>query len=164
MVVAVTGELIKSSIIRKVVASFQPAVVKIYKEPTLENLELPCFFIRTLDVDQTKRGRYYRLDYQMNLRYHIEDQGVNPNSILDGMGFKLLEYLSTISVPIFLGNYDNLGEPIMEDKPVKGTQMSYNIVDGILQLFVTYSIDVLPLPVATTRMEGINLELQINNG
>lgn len=164
MVVAVTGELIKSSIIRKILASFQPAVVKVFKEPTLENLQLPCFFIRTLDVDQTKRGRYYRLNYQMNIRYHIEDQQTDQNYILDDMGFKLLEYLKTIEVPIFLGHYNNLDEPIMEDKPVKGKQMSYNIVDGVMQMFVTYSIDVLPLPVATTKMEVINLDIQTNNG
>lgn len=164
MIVAVTGELIKSSVIRKIKASFLPTVVEVYKEPTLENLILPCFFIRTMDVSQTKRGRYYRLDYQMNIRYHIEDQRNDVNLVLDDMGFKVLDYLKTINVPIFLGNYNTSNEPIMEDKPVKGTQMSYNIVDGILQVFVSYSIDVLPLPVDAPTMEVINLDIQTNNG
>ncbi len=149
MVGEITGESIKSAIALKIRSSFavttgEPPITKyptIYKEKVVQDMKKPCFFIWVMDVSQEKlmRNNYERL-YQMNIRYHPEEKDPKTYETLADIGNKLLDYLTNINVPIFLGRYDGEGNPIEDSKPVTGRQMNYEIKEDVLQMYVTYKV------------------------
>lgn len=149
MVGEITGESIKSAIALKLRSSFaittgEPPITiypNIYKEKVIQGMKKPCFFIWVMDVSQEKlmRNNYTR-DYQMNIRYHPEEKDSKTYETLSDIGNKLLDKLTLIDVPIFLGRYDSDGEPIEDKKPVRGIQMSFEIKEDVLQFYVTYNI------------------------
>jgi len=145
MVGEITGESIKSAIALKLKSSFANTngspPITIYKEQIVQGFKKPCFFIWVMDVSQEKIMRnVYTRDYQMNIRYHPEEKDTKTYETLSDIGNKLLYELRTIDVPIFLGRYGTDGEPIEDKKPVRGIQMSFEIKEGVLQFYVTYSI------------------------
>lgn len=158
------GETVKSSIARKIKSTFDPNAPKIYKEPVLEGMVLPCFFIRTLNVSQTEHlGKTFIRDYQMTVRYHPVVLDVDINAHLEDVANKLLEHLNEINVPIFLGNYNSNEEPIEELKPVKGSQMDYTINEGVLQVFITYTLRMKTQGVVGTKLNTLDIDLEVLN-
>lgn len=149
MVGEITGESIKSAIALKIKSSFaitdgSPPITiypTIYKEKIVQGMKKPCFFVWVMDVSQEKlmRNNYTR-DYQMNIRYHPEDKDTKTYETLSDIGNKLLDKLTLIEVPIFIGRHDSGGEPVEDKKLVRGIQMSYEIKEDVLQFYVTYSI------------------------
>ena len=93
----------------------------------------------------------------MNVRYHPEDNDLKRYQTLADIGNKLLEYLTQIEVPIFLGRYDIEGEPIEDRKPIRGSQMSFKIVDDVLQVFVTYVVKMKMVEAALPFMETLDI-------
>ena len=162
----IIGETVKSAISLKIRSAFAttsgaPPVTTyptIYKERMVQGMIKPCFFVWTMDVEQEKlmRNNYERV-YQMNVRYHPEDNDLKRYQTLADIGNKLLEYLIQIEVPIFLGRYDAEGEPIEDMKPIKGSQMSFEIVDDVLQVFVTYVVKMKLVEAALPHMEQLFL-------
>ncbi len=162
----IIGETIKSAISLKIRSAFAttsgtPPVITyptIYKEKVVQGMIKPCFFVWTMDVEQEKlmRNNYERV-YQMNVRYHPEDNDLKCYQTLADIGNKLLEYLTQIEVPIFLGRYDTEGEPIEDMKSIRGSQMSFNIVDDVLQVFVTYVVKMKLVEAALPYMEQLFL-------
>ncbi|MFA5638825.1 MAG: DUF6838 family protein [Anaerovoracaceae bacterium] len=149
MVGEITGESIKSAIALKLRSSFAitngtPSITiypNIYKEKVIQGMKKPCFFIWVIDVSQKKlMCNNYTRDYQMNIRYHPEEKDSKTYETLSDIGNKLLDKLTLIDVPIFLGRYDSDGEPIEDKKPVRGIQMSFEIKEDVLQFYVTYNI------------------------
>lgn len=151
MIGEVTSEIIKSAIALKIRSGFAvtqgaPAVTTyptVYKEEVVQGMTTPAFFIWTMDEAQKQLmlNTYERV-YQMNVRYHIADDTPNAYEALTAAGHKLLEVLLSVDVPIWLGNYTTDIPPVpIEDKlPVHGRQMSFEIKEGVLQLYVTYSL------------------------
>lgn len=136
----ITGETIKSAMALKIKQNItldDGSSIRIYKETTRQGLIKPCFFIWTLDVDQTKlmNNNYLRV-YQMNVRFHAQDDIDNLYEKLCELGDKLLYVLSKIYVPI------RVDEQTVVDKPVIGKQMSFSVVEDVLQVYVTYTIKV----------------------
>jgi len=162
----ITGETVKSAISLKIRSAFAtssgtPPVTTyptIYKEKVVQGMIKPCFFVWAMDVEQEKlmRNNYERV-YQMNVRYHPEDNDLKRYQVLADIGNKLLEYLTQIEVPIFLGRYDNEGEPIEDMKPIRGSQMSFKIVDDVLQVFVTYVVKMKLVEAALPFMETLDI-------
>ena len=162
----IVGESIKSAISLKIRSSFaitsgEPPITiypTIYKEQMVQGMDKPSFFIWQMDVEQEKlmRNNYERV-YQMNVRYHPEDNDLKRYQTLADIGNKLLEYLTQIEVPIFLGRYDTEGEPIEDMKPIRGSQMSFKIVDDVLQVFVTYVVKMKLVEAALPYMEQLFL-------
>lgn len=166
MVGEITGESIKSAIALKIKSSFaitngSPPITiypNIYKEKIVQGMKKPCFFIWVMDVSQEKIMRnVYTRDYQMNIRYHPEEKDTKTYETLADIGNKLLEYLTQIEVPIFLGRYDNEGEPIEDMKPIRGSQMSFEIKEDVLQFYVTYSIKAKQLVDEVPGMESLEI-------
>lgn len=166
MVGEITGESIKSAIALKIKSSFaitngSPPITiypNIYKEKIVQGMKKPCFFIWVMDVSQEKIMRnVYTRDYQMNIRYHPEEKDSKTYETLSDIGNKLLDKLTTIDVPIFLGRYGSDGEPIEDKKPVRGIQMSFEIKEGVLQFYVTYSIKVKQLVDEVPEMESLEI-------
>lgn len=134
----ITGETIKSAVAIRIKNYFafegmpQP---KIYKEKLVQRMAKPCFFIWVMDVSQEKTGaNTFSRNYQINIRFHLPENTDKEYEVFAEVGNKLLEILATIDLEIV---DDVLGNVL---KPVRGKQMSFNIQDGVLQLFVTYAI------------------------
>lgn len=157
MVGEFTGEIIKSAIAKKLAAVISP-VPNMLKEGMPQDFPLPAFFIRTVEVSQTKLLReQYTRTYQMNVRYHPLVNDLKKNEALEAMANKLMHFLSWIEVPIFLGNYDLEGDPIEETKAVVGQSMDYVITDGVLQLFVNYKVSGKIPPTTAAAMGQLDL-------
>ena len=160
----ITGEIVKSAISLKIRSAFATTsgtplattYPTIYKEKVVQGMIKPCFFVWQMDVEQEKlmRNNYERV-YQMNVRYHPEDNDLKRYQTLADIGNKLLEHLTHIEVPIFSGRYDNEGEPIEDRKPIRGSQMSFNIVDDVLQVFVTYVVKMKMVAAALPFMQQL---------
>lgn len=156
----VTGESIKSAISLKIKSRFaqtsgEPPISiypTIYKEKVVQGMEKPCFFIWVVDVTQDKIARgLYTIEYQMNIRYHGQDDDPNAYSTLSDIGHKLLEALVSIDVPILVA------EGVEGTKPVYGKQMDFKIVEDVLQVFVTYSIRAREKSAEATNMNLLTL-------
>jgi len=166
MVGEITGESIKSAIALKIRSSFavttgEPPITiypTIYKEKVVQDMKKPCFFIWVMDVSQEKlmRNNYERL-YQMNIRYHPEEKDPKTYETLADIGNKLLDYLTNINVPIFLGRYDGEGNPIEDSKPITGRQMNYEIKEDVLQMYVTYKVKAKQLMEEVPEMEQLEI-------
>ncbi|NMA84751.1 MAG: hypothetical protein GX962_12925 [Epulopiscium sp.] len=170
MVGEIKGESIKSAIALKLRSGFAytnsdtpPITIypNIYKEKIVQGMKKPAFFIWVMDVRQEKlmRNNYERF-YQMNIRYHPEENDTTTYETLADIGNKLFEVLLTIDVPIDLGRKDSEGKPIEDKKPVRGSQMDFTIQDDILQFFVTYKIDAKQYQDKGPEMETLEI---INN-
>lgn len=145
MIGEITGESIKSAISLKLKSSFANTngspPITIYKEQIVQGFKKPSFFIWIMDVSQEKLlGNKYERLYQMNIRYHPEEKDLKTYETLAEIGNQILEVLTYIEVPINLGRKDTLGNPIEDKKPVMGKQMSFKIIDDVLQVYVNYVI------------------------
>lgn len=158
---SITGEIIKSAIARNIRGNIilqNNEPFKIYKEKTVQSFNKPSFFIWVMDVSQRKLMRNnYERDYQMNIRFHTTDDNPKENEVLSDVGNKLLFSLAELNVPILDIN-DTTNETVEQNKPIKGKQMSFNIVDGVLQVFVTYTIKAKQVLAETPGMQELKIE------
>lgn len=95
--------------------------VTIYKEKVEQGFKTPCFFVTCLNVEQNKvkREKYDR-DYLFNIRFHMKE----PKRIeLLLTGEKLQELLQNIK---------------QDNEILIGKELKYEIVDNVLQFFVSY--------------------------
>jgi hypothetical protein len=153
----ITGEIIKSAIARKISSDFALAnsQTKIYKEKIVQNWNKPCFFIWTVDVSQEKlMNNNYSLIYQMNVRFHPRDDDKTTYETLCGIGTMLFETLSEIELPLMVYVDGGIAE---QNKPVRGTQMSYQVTDDVLQFFVTYTLKVMKGGSSRITMENLEV-------
>lgn len=155
MLGAVTGEIIKSAIARNIAKNIKlegSTPFKIYKEKTVQSFHKPSFFIWVLDVSQEKlMNNNYQRDYQMNIRFHTVDDNPKEYEVLSDVGNQLLCSLALLNVPILDTN------KVEVTKPVKGKQMSFNIVDGVLQFYVTYTIKAKTSLTQAPTMRGMTI-------
>lgn len=97
---------------------------EIYRESIRQGLTEPCFFIQVLSpsVRQVRMNRYFR-SYAFCIQYFPESEekrkecGKAAEQMMD-----CLEYIRMDG----------------EDHPLRGTEMHYEIVDDVLNFFVTY--------------------------
>lgn len=120
------GDLIKSALARRLAALF-PGIT-IYKEKVEQGLKYPSFFILQLNVTQEGDLRPYRwLNFQMNIRYRPTKDYNSKRSELDQLGLDMLDGLEEVEV---------------EGKPLRGRDMNYEIIDGVLQFFINFRMRV----------------------
>lgn len=136
----IDGELITSAISKKISSWFTSGSKKptIYKEQIVQGFKKPSFFVWQLDVTQTKlMANNYRRLYQMNIRYHAEDDLPKEHEHLRKIENELLQCLSSIDVPIGIEAH---GQTVKVTKPVRPTSLNSNIQNGVLQVFANYVI------------------------
>lgn len=120
------GDLIKSALARRLAALF-PGIT-IYKEKVEQGLKYPSFFILQLNVTQEGDLIPYRwLNFQMNIRYRPTKDYNSKRSELDQLGLDMLDGLEEVEV---------------EGKPLRGRDMNYEIIDGVLQFFINFRMRV----------------------
>lgn len=137
----VNGETVKSAVSLAIkeaftIAGTPPIYPKIYKEKIIQGMVKPCFFVWIMNMECNKLMlNNYNLVYQINVRYHPTDDDQLTYEHLVAKGLKLSEVLDTINIGMDFGGSELLLK-------IQATQVSYNIVDGILQFYATYTIKV----------------------
>ena len=108
----------------------------------VQGLKEPCFFIVGLNPSQTQRlGKRCQRRHPFNIQYFPEKAGNNMElQMVASECFDALEYIT-------LPNGDML----------RGTQMSYEIVDGVLHFRVNYDV-FLNKPTKQDSMEEISVD------
>lgn len=98
---------------------------KIHMEEIKQGLEEPCFFVSCLNptCDLFLGKRYFRTN-QFCIQYFPEtdEKQRECNSVAERM-YQCLEYITIFD----------------EDKPLRGTKMKHEVVDGVLNFFVNYN-------------------------
>ncbi len=116
------GEVIRSAIVVKLRELFPD--ITVYKEKIEQGVRYPHFFILPLNTTYEKelglRGWVY---YQVNIRYRPTQDFNSKYSDLEQVGTDLMWALDTITVAGY---------------PLRGRDMNYQIVDGVLQFFINF--------------------------
>lgn len=116
------GEVIRSAIVVKLRELFPD--ITVYKEKIEQGIRYPHFFILPLNTTYEKelglRGWVY---YQVNIRYRPTQDFNSKYSDLEQVGTDLMWALDTITVAGY---------------PLRGRDMNYQIVDGVLQFFINF--------------------------
>lgn len=116
------GEVIRSAIVVKLRELFPD--ITVYKEKIEQGIRYPHFFILPLNTTYEKelglRGWVY---YQVNIRYRPTQDFNSKYSDLEQVGTDLMWALDTIAVAGY---------------PLRGRDMNYQIVDGVLQFFINF--------------------------
>lgn len=115
---------------------------RIYSESVKQGLQEPCFFIAILNPLQTKMigNRYFR---QHPFDIHYFPAVPDSKNELQGMASDLFDALEYVT----LTNGDL----------VHGTEMHYEVVDGVLHFFVDYNMYVSKVEVPADNMETLTV-------
>lgn len=139
----IKGESVKSAIALKIKAAFTTGSTPnfvyptIYKEQVPQGLVKPYFFIWLINLGSRKGlGNQYWLTYQMKVEYETADNDLSQYENVAAVGLKLLESLRTINVPISLNGTTET------TIPAKGSDLSWQIVEGVMQFFATYTLKI----------------------
>lgn len=95
----------------------------VYFDEVKQELNEPCFFVRTLEVSQelVVRNRYRRV-YHLDIEYHPEDRQQTSREIADVANTMLMTM-----------EYIHIGENL-----TRGTNIRYEVQDKVLHFFVDY--------------------------
>ena len=99
--------------------------VNIYGDESVEQgLDVPAFFVAVLPPSRSPElGPFHRTKYPFDIHYFPAAKGSNAELL--GVAEQLWDVLDVITV---------------EGRPVRGTGMSYELADGVLHFFVSYSV------------------------
>ena len=115
---------------------------RIYSETVKQGLQEPCFFIAVLNPLQTQMigNRYFR-QYPFDIYYFPAVQ--DNNNELQEMASNLFDALEYIT----LTNGDL----------VRGTEMHYEVIDGVLHFFVDYNMFIKKVKMPADNMETLTV-------
>ncbi len=121
--IEITSSTIVSAITRALKDNFPEYLI--YKDKKLQGLKKPCFFVFNLNSEQRKFNKdIFNRESLINVRFHSDY--TRPE--IDEVAFKLLDILSDIQN----------GELIL--RPIR--EITYEVTDGVLQMFIPYKIRV----------------------
>lgn len=117
---------------------------EIYSEEVKQGLKEPCFFIVSLNNDQTPRlGNRYLREQAFDIHYF--PGSAEKNKEIYAVAEQLLSEMEYIDV---------LGDPF------RGTKMHNEVVNGVLHFFVNYNTHVYKVTELLDQMDTV----QVNNG
>lgn len=135
----ITSETIKSAMAKTL--ALQYPEVTLYKNKVLKGFKKPCFFISQLEPSIEKIGKNrYKINFPMCIRYHNDNAS---RTDLDSVGFNIMDIFDTLID----------GEPICYAKNSR-----YEILDDVLQCFITYSINVIKPVKENIKMENLDFK------
>lgn len=121
-----SGDAIKSAVARRLATLFEG--ITVYKEKVNQHLKYPHFFILQINLSREKDlAPFNWLNYQLNIRYRPNKSFDSKYSELDQIGLDMMNGLEKIEV---------------EGTPLRPTDMSYQIVDDVLQFFINFRMRV----------------------
>ena len=98
---------------------------EIYSKDVEQGLQEPCFFIKILNSSRRQLiGNRYYLEISVDVHYFLAVKGDNDK--LDEVGMSLFDDLEYITM--------------VNGDQIRGTNMSYEKVHGVLHFFVTYGL------------------------
>lgn len=139
MSIEITAETIKSAIALKIkndyIDTLNNSSIKIYKEKIIQNFVTPAFFIWLINASQERliSNNYIQM-YEMNIRYHPEENNLSSYEELTTIGNTLFCILETLEI-----TYQNKEEKNITVR-LKGIDMDFKITDDVLQFFVNYRV------------------------
>lgn len=115
---------------------------RIYSETVKQGLQEPCFFIAVLNPLQTQMigNRYFR-QHPFDIHYFPAVQ--DNNNELQEMASNLFDALEYVT----LTNGDL----------VRGTEMHYEVIDGVLHFFVDYNMFIKKVEMPADNMETLTV-------
>ena len=120
----------------------------IYKESIKQGFNEPCFLINALEpTNEHSIDAYYLRVWPFDIMYFPEDEN-NAKSEMHHMAealFLALEYINVL---------DNLR---------RASKMRYEIVDGVLHFFVTYSMYVKRITDAEPTMDSLDYQVTLED-
>lgn len=139
------GEGIRSAIAAKLKSIFLDVIV--YKEKIEQGVRYPHFFILPINTSRERdlgpRGWIY---YQVNIRYRLPQDFNSKYGELEQMGTDLMWALDTITVAGF---------------QLRGRDMNYQIVDGVLQFFINFRMRIKQEQEMKDKMETLTNSAEI---
>lgn len=121
----------------------------VHMEEIMQDLETPCFFIQCLNpACELFSGRRYFRSNQFCIQYFPESSEIQreSNDVAERM-MQCLEYITIRG----------------EDRPVRGTKMKYEIIDGVLNFFVNYDFFICKTG-QQTCMESLESDTDVKGG
>ena len=114
--------------------------VRIYSESVKQGLKEPCFFITVLNPTQNPMigARYFR-EHSFDIHYFPSKDGGNQE--IQDVASKLFDALEYIT--------------LLDGDLVRGTEMHYEKVDGVLHFFVDYNFHVIKHKAPDAYMEEL---------
>ena len=115
---------------------------KIYTEEVKQGLDEPCFFILCINPTNElfRNNRYFRTNHFSIQYFPCTDE---PKAERNAVAERLYDCLKVI--------------PSKENGPSRGTRMSSEMVDGVLNFFVNYDMYVYKVEVPGEPMENLNV-------
>ena len=123
---------------------------EIYMKELEQGLKGPCFFISCQNsANEPLRGQRYFRRNQLRIRYFPESGEIQPecNDIAERMR-QCLEYVTVDG-----GN-----------RPIRGTKMNYEVIDGVLNFSVNYDYFVCIRKEETPAMGGLTSDTTAKGG
>ena len=122
---------------------------KIYTESIEQGLKEPCFFITCLNpTTELFLGKRYFRTNQFCIQYFPETN--EKQRECNGVAERMLQCLEYITI-------------YGEDKPIMGTKMKYEVVDGVLNFFVNYDCFIRKTE-QQTPMESLQASTSVKEG
>nr|DAG72560.1 MAG TPA: tail completion protein [Caudoviricetes sp.] len=98
---------------------------KVYTRNVKQGLHIPCFFMQLLKPGKVPLiGARHIRDYPFDIQYFPTDE--SDNEYMMQIGDMLMDYLEIIT--------------LSDGQIVCGKDMEYEIVDGVLHFYVTYTV------------------------
>ena len=122
---------------------------EIHMEEIKQGLKEPCFFITCLNpTTELFLGKRYFRTNQFCIQYFPETN--EKQRECNGVAERMLQCLEYITI-------------YGEDKPIMGTKMKYEVVDGVLNFFVNYDCFVRKIE-QQTPMESLQASTSVKEG
>lgn len=121
---------------------------RIYSEEVSQGTIEPCFLIKAVEPSQIPIiGTRYRRDTLFDIMYFPEqDYSYNEMYAVSERLFSMLEFI-----------------PLLDGTLIHGTQMRYEVEDGVLHFFVQYNM-IIRKAEDEDKMEEIHMETGIQKG
>jgi len=121
----------------------------IYGEEIRQGFEEPCFFVQILPAQAKKEIQSYKREEMFDIQYFLDEFDEDINEKYKEMGNKLFEILEYLD--------------ITDSKKVRGTDMSYQIIDGVLHFNIKYSYHLSSISLQE-KMKNLDIEGSVKNG
>ena len=119
---------------------------EIYTDEVEQDLKEPCFFIMMLNPDIERRLSVRReVDVPMSIQYFPKKGRAECNDVAERLALYVLECIT----------------PYESDALIRGKDMHWEIVDGVLNFFVTYNFFVYKIEDPKPLMETMTTVLHL---
>lgn len=111
---------------------------KVYTEPVLQGLDEPCFFIVPLELNEKQVvGKRYFRQHPFDIHYFPSSTDNGKVECL-GVAEQLLGELEEVKVYDVVIDEQTEQEVAVEIALIRGRNMKWEVVDGVLHFFVNY--------------------------